>query len=147
MTTIKIKGLEPTLKNLRLLQNGLDKELTNVLRGGGQLIRGEAIRSIQTGPKSGRTYEKYNPRRTHKASAPGQAPASDTGNLVSQIMSVADGKNTLVESRAEYSKFLEFGTSKMLQRPFLFPASEKSTKKIVQVLIQKLNKVAESLKK
>ncbi len=147
MTTIKIKGLEPTLKNLRLLQNGLDKELTNVLRGGGQLIRGEAIRSIQTGPKSGRTYEKYNPRRTHKASAPGQAPASDTGNLVSQIMSVADGKNTLVESRAEYSKFLEFGTSKMLPRPFLFPASEKSTKKIVQVLIQKLNKVAESLKK
>ena len=123
MTTIKIKGLEPTLKNLRLLQNGLDKELTNVLRGGGQLIRGEAIRSIQTGPKSGRTYEKYNPRRTHKASAPGQAPASDTGNLVSQIMSVADGKNTLVESRAEYSKFLEFGTSKMLPRPFLFPAS------------------------
>ena len=147
MTTIKIKGLEPTLKNLRLLQNGLDKELTNVLRGGGQLIRGEAIRSIQSGPKSGRTYEKYNPRRTHKASAPGQAPASDTGNLVSQIMSVADGKDTLVESRAEYSKFLEFGTSKMLPRPFLFPASEKSTKKIVQVLIQKLNKVAEGLKK
>jgi HK97 gp10 family phage protein len=147
MATIKIKGLEPTLKNLRLLQNGLDKELTNVLRGGGQLIRGEAIRSIQTGPKSGRTYEKYNPRRTHKASAPGQAPASDTGNLVSQIMSVADGKDTLVESRAEYSKFLEFGTSKILPRPFLFPASEKSTKKIVQVLIQKLNKVAEGLKK
>jgi HK97 gp10 family phage protein len=147
MATIKIKGLEPTLKNLRLLQNGLDKELTNVLRGGGQLIRGEAIRSIQTGPKSGRTYEKYNPRRTHKASALGQAPASDTGNLVSQIMSVADGKNTLVESRAEYSKFLEFGTSKILPRPFLFPASEKSTKKIVQVLIQKLNKVAEGLKK
>jgi HK97 gp10 family phage protein len=147
MTTIKIKGLEPTLKNLKLLQNGLDKELTNVLRGGGQLIRGEAIRSIQSGPKSGRTYEKYNPRRTHKASAPGQAPASDTGNLVSQIMSVADGKDTLVESRAEYSKFLEFGTSKMLPRPFLFPASEKSTKKIVQVLIQKLNKVAEGLKK
>ena len=147
MTTIKIKGLEPTLKNLKLLQNGLDKELTNVLRGGGQLIRGEAIRSIQSGPKSGRTYEKYNPRRTHKASAPGQAPASDTGNLVSQIMSVADGKDTLVESRAEYSKFLEFGTSKMLPRPFLFPASEKSTKKIVQVLIQKLNKVAQGLKK
>ena len=122
MTTIKIKGLEPTLKNLRLLQNGLDKELTNVLRGGGQLIRGEAIRSIQTGPKSGRTYEKYNPRRTHKASAPGQAPASDTGNLDSQIMSVADGKNTLVESRAEYSKFLEFGTSKMIPRQIFFPA-------------------------
>ena len=147
MATIKIKGLEPTLKNLRLLQQGLDKELTNVLRGGGQLIRGEAIRSIQSGPKSGRVYQKYNPRRTHTASAPGQPPASDTGNLVSQIMRVADGKNTLVESRADYSKFLEFGTSKMLARPFLFPASEKSIKKIIEVLKAKLNKVAEGLKK
>ena len=144
MTTIKIKGLEPTLKNLRLLQNGLDKELTNVLRGGGQLIRGEAIRSIQTGPKSGRTYEKYNPRRTHKASAPGQAPASDTGNLVSQIMSVADGKNTLVESRAEYSKFLEFGTSKMLPRPFLFPATQRSKKKIAMAIF---NRVVSEIRK
>ena len=147
MTTIKITGLEPTLKNLKAIQNGLDKELTNVLRGGGQLIRAEAVRSIQSGAKSGRTYEKYNPRRTHKASAPGQAPASDTGNLVSNIRSVSDGKNTLVESRASYSKFLEFGTSKLLPRPFMLPASEKAKKKIIQVLIQKLNKVAQGLKK
>ena len=147
MATIKIKGLEPTLKNLKALQNGLDKELTNVLRGGGQLIRAEAVRSIQGGAKSGRTYEKYNPRRTHKASAPGQAPASDTGNLVSNIRSISDGKNTLVESRASYSKFLEFGTSKLLPRPFMFPASEKAKKKIIEVLIQKLNKVAQGLKK
>ena len=110
-------------------------------------VEKDAKTSIQRGGKSGFVYQRYNPRRTHKASAPGQPPASDTGNLVSQIMSVADGKNTLVESRAEYSKFLEFGTSKMLPRPFLFPASEKSTKKIVQVLIQKLNKVAQGLKK
>ena len=144
---IQVKGIKEALKSLKALEKDLQEPFREVIKGGAQLIRGEAIKSIQTGPKSGRTYEKYNPRRTHKASAPGQAPASDTGNLVSQIMSVADGKDTLVESRAEYSKFLEFGTSKMLPRPFLFPASEKSTKKIVQVLIQKLNKVAQGLKK
>ena len=51
---------------------------------------------------------KYNPRRTHQASAAGQAPASDTGNLVSQI--IARPKNpdeVAVESNALYSS-LEF---------------------------------------
>ena len=145
--SIQIKNINEALKKFDTLKKDLQEPFREVIQGGAQLIRGEAIKDIQTGVKSGRIYEKYNPRRTHKASAPGQAPASDTGNLVSQIMSVADGKDTLVESRAEYSKFLEFGTSKMLPRPFLFPASEKSTKKIVQVLIQKLNKVAQGLKK
>ena len=148
MTTIKIKGLEPTLKNLRLLQNGLDKELTNVLRGGGQLIRGEAIRSIQTGPKSGRTYEKYNPRRTHKASAPGEAPASDTGNLVSQIRVREENKDLVkVESNALYSSFLEFGTSKMLARPFLFPATERSRPKIAQAVFNRVKQEIQKIAK
>ena len=40
---------------------------------------------IQRGPNSGRIYEKYRPRRTHQASAPGQAPATDTGNLIGSI--------------------------------------------------------------
>jgi len=146
--TITIKGLEPTIKNLRLLNQGMEKELTDIIRGGGQFIRGEAIRSIQSGPKSGRVYKKYNPTRTHTASAPGQAPASDTGNLVSNIMSFDKGKETtMVESRADYSKFLEFGTSKILPRPFMFPASEKGAKKIQEVIVRKLNKVIEDIKK
>ena len=80
--------------------------------------------------------KRYNPRRTHQASAPGQAPASDTGNLVSQI--IVRPKNpdeVAVESNALYSSFLEFGTSKMLARPFLFPATERSRPKIVQAIV------------
>ena len=46
-----------------------------------------------------------------------------------------------VESRAPYSKFLEFGTSKMLPRPFLFPATEKSRPKIQQAVFNKLSKL------
>ena len=43
-----------------------------------------------------------------------------------------------VRSEASYSKFLEYGTSKMLARPFMFPASEKSKPKIAEILFQKI---------
>ena len=62
-------------------------------------------------------------------------------------MSVADGKNTLVESRAEYSKFLEFGTSKMLPRPFLFPATERSRPKIAQAVFNRVKKEIQKIAK
>ena len=98
--SIQVKGIKEALSALKNLQNNLEEPFREVIQGGAQLIRGEAIKSIQTGPKSGRIYEKYNPRRTHKSSAPGQAPASDTGNLVSQIRVMQKNPDELgVESR------------------------------------------------
>ena len=131
-------GIEKAVEALEKVKEDLENNMQEVLLGGGQLIRGEAIRSIQTGAKSGKTYKKYNPKRTHKASAPGEAPASDTGFLVSNIR-VKDQKDFVeVRSEASYSKFLEYGTSKMLARPFMFPASEKSKPKIAEILFQKI---------
>ena len=143
VASIKITNLKKTLKKLEKLDEHLQKPLEEAIMVGGQLIRGEAIKSIQTGAKSGILYEKYNPRRSHRASAPGQSPASDTGNLVSKII-VKNNKDTVrVQSNANYSKFLEFGTSKMLARPFMFPAKEKSKKRIVQITA---NKVVEAIR-
>ena len=131
-------GVEKAIEALDKVKEDLERDMQEVLLGGGQLIRGEAIRSIQTGAKSGKTYKRYNPTRTHKASAPGEAPASDTGFLVSNIR-VKDQKDFVeVRSEASYSKFLEYGTSKMLARPFMFPASEKSKPKIAEILFQKI---------
>ena len=146
--SIKVKGLEEATKALKSLEKDLEQPFREVILGGAQLIRGEAIKSIQTGPKSGRIYERYNPRRTHQASAPGQAPASDTGNLVSQI--IVRPKNpdeVAVESNALYSSFLEFGTSKMLARPFLFPATEKSRMKIAQAVFNKVKQEIQKIAK
>ena len=110
-----------------------------VVKGGGQQIRNEAIKSIQTGSKSGIVYQKYNPRREHRASAPGQAPASDTGNLVSKIIVKQKGQDvTSVESNANYSAYLEYGTSKMQPRPFMLPAFEKSKKPIINAVINRI---------
>tara|TARA_R100000655_G_scaffold6783_1_gene19099 strand:+ start:198 stop:647 length:450 start_codon:yes stop_codon:yes gene_type:complete len=136
--TFKFSGVEEATKALEKVKEDLEKDMKEVLLGGGQLIRGEAVRSIQQGSKSGKTYKKYNPTRTHKASAPGEAPASDTGFLVSNIRVKEEKDVVQVRSEASYSKFLEFGTSKMLARPFLFPAFEKSKPKIAEVIFRKI---------
>ena len=136
---INVKNLKKVLSQLNRLDKDLETPFQEIVKGGGQLIRAEAIKSIQTGAKTGIVYQKYNPRRQHRASAPGQAPASDTGNLVSKIIVKQKSKNvTQVESGADYSKFLEYGTSKMEPRPFLFPAFEKSRGNIAKAVFERV---------
>ena len=146
--SIQVKGFKKVMASLKNLEQDLEKPFREVIVGGAQLIRGEAIKSIQSGPKSGRIYEKYNPRRTHRASAPGQAPASDTGNLVRNIAVKMESRDQVaVVSSAPYSQFLEFGTSKMLPRPFLFPATEKSRPKIAQAVFNRVKKEIQKIAK
>ena len=105
------------------------------------VVRNEVIRSIMSGGQ-GATYKKYNPSRTHRASAAGSAPASDTGTLVSGITtSVGVEKDALVgkisayapSGGKNYALFLEFGTQDMEARPFMQPALDKSAKRIRQI--------------
>jgi len=145
---INVKNLKKVMSQLGRLNKDLEQPFQEVVKGGGQLIRAEAVKSIQSGAKSGIVYEKYNPRRSHRASAPGQAPASDTGNLVSKIRVKQKNPNTtIVESGADYSAFLEYGTSKMQLRPFLFPAFVKSKEKITQAVFKRVVTAIERLVK
>tara|TARA_R100000734_G_C3238672_1_gene44106 strand:- start:114 stop:563 length:450 start_codon:yes stop_codon:yes gene_type:complete len=145
---IRVKNLKQAMAKLKNLEKDLEPDFQEVVKGGAQKIREEAVKSIQTGAKSGIVYEKYNPRRTHRASAPGEAPASDTGNLVSKIIVRQDGPDKAnVESNAHYSAFLEYGTSKMEPRPFLFPAFEKSQKPITQATFKRVVKKIEEITK
>jgi len=145
---INVKNLDKVLKSFKKLEKDLEPDFQEIIKGSAQLIRGEAIKSIQTGAKTGIVYQKYNPRRQHRASAPGQAPASDTGNLVSKIIVKQKTKNiTQVESGADYSKYLEYGTSKMQPRPFLFPAFEKSRDKIVKAVFNRVKTAIERIAK
>lgn len=59
----------------------------------------------------------------HRASAPGEAPATDTGNLAGSIGARMTGKLIgEVGSTAEYAAVLEFGGAHMAARPALTPA-------------------------
>ena len=144
----RVTNLKKVLSQLENLDKQLEPDFQEIVKGGAQLIRGEAIKSIQTGAKSGVVYQMYNPRREHRASAPGQAPASDTGNLVSKIIVKQKTRNiTNVESNANYSAYLEYGTSKMEPRPFMLPAFEKSKKPIINAVLKRVkNKIEEYTK-
>lgn len=112
--------------------NAYKTGVERVIASGVQDTMNTAKQSIQQSSSSGVTNEKYNPRRTHTASSAGNPPNSDTGFLVSNIHAVidADRLGGSVESRADYSGFLEFGTSKMKARPYLQPALEENKPKI-----------------
>ena len=144
----RVTNIKKVLSQLENLDKQLEPDFQEIVKGGAQLIRGEAIKSIQTGAKSGVMYQMYNPRREHRASAPGQAPASDTGNLVSKIIVKQKTRNiTNVESNANYSAFLEYGTSKMEPRPFMLPAFEKSKKPILDATFRRVvRKIEEIIK-
>ena len=92
------------------------------------------IQRPMRGPKSGRVYRRKSV--VHRASAPGEAPAIDTGILRFSI-AVKIGDSGLSATigvpeltKVKYARPLEFGTQKMAARPFVFPALEKNKKTI-----------------
>ena len=119
-------------KNLTGLEANIRKKMQQVIAYGINATRNTAVDNILRGAKSGETYVKYNPRRTHQASASGQFPASDTGFLANNIVTSiqANGLEGEVISQAEYSQYLEYGTSKMGARPLLQPSLEQNRPKI-----------------
>lgn len=75
-----------------------------------------------SGARSGRVYKKGK-RVWHRASAPGEPPATDTGNLVGSIYSRMVAQVTgEVGSTAEYAPILELGGAHIAARPALIPA-------------------------
>ena len=86
-------------------------------------IQARAQMAIMNPPKGGRIYRRGNV--AHQASAPGEAPATDTGALVNSAYTkkVADADYE-TGFTAEYAAALEFGTAKIAPRPYLRPAVE-----------------------
>lgn len=140
---MSFKNLSQFKKRLekRLLDEP-EKKLHKALVRSTNVVRNHAVSSIQAGG-SGITYEKYNPRRTHTASAEGSPPASDTGTLASGISTevVKQGRDLVGQIKAyapadgggNYALYLEFGTTKMVARPFMQPALDKNAKKITKI--------------
>lgn len=109
------------------------RRLNKLLASTALSVQDYAVTSIQHGPKTGRIYT----RRTvsHQASSPGQAPATDTGELVRNI--TVERNNYLnydVGSRkgAPQGFWLEMGTQDMAARPWLKPAFNKAVKEFDQ---------------
>lgn len=89
---------------------------------GVESVREEATSLILNGPKTGRIYRRRGV--AHQASAPGESPASDTGNLLRNIQTSVDpaALKGNVNFGTTYSRYLEYGTAKMAPRPYARPA-------------------------
>ena len=99
------------------------REIDEVCENTALDIQARAQMAIMNPPKSGRIYRRGNV--VHQASAPGEAPATDTGNLVNSAYTKKLGDSDYETGfTAEYAAALEFGTARMAPRPYLRPAVE-----------------------
>lgn len=125
----------------------LESRLESIIKETAVKIQDNSKREIMTGPKSGRIYHRGEHRvsfktsnstfvsfiakrgsraKSHQASAPGQAPATDYGNLVNSHNVMPRSKFIYwVTVAAKHAKALEHGTPRIAPRPFLRPASDK----------------------
>lgn len=128
----KLLGRRKFEARMQAEQNAKISAITKAVARGAQFVHADAVRSVQRGPKTGEIYGR------HQASAPGEAPATDTGNLASNILvDIIPGSVDIeakVISRAPYSIALEFGTKNMEPRPFMRPAFEKNKKRIQDLI-------------
>lgn len=103
----------------------------------GQMIETEAEASIVAGSISG---------AGHVPSKPFSPPNADTRQLDGDIHTIVVGKGRVnVEAGANtpYAVILEFGSSKMLPRPYLGPAAKKKSpeaKKLIAEAIRRSTK-------
>lgn len=105
------------------------------------LVQADATQSLSRGGRSGRVYKRGNVQ--HKASAPGEPPATDTGRLQgsmgSDVLVLAKQVVGFIFAQVNYAVFLEteLGLPRVAPRPFLRPAILNNTKKILRILSRK----------
>lgn len=82
-------------------------------------VRNEILYRVLQTSKTGKIYVRRG--ITHQASAPGEAPASDTGTLARNITVEvnAEALTARVNSGTAHSAFLEFGTPTIEPRPHI----------------------------
>ena len=154
MTDVKveIKGMKEVNAALQAYGKDLGNSLALIVDATALEAVTDVRKAIQGPPKTGREYARgVNKDKVHRASAPGEAPATDTGTLVNSIYNESRGKySRAIGSRLDYAYYLEFGTFKMAKRPSWIPAVERAIPKMlkrVEIAIAKAKARAEKTTK
>ena len=125
-----------------------DKEIIANLEKEGRKRMSEVVNEVRnvtietlSGGRSGRQYRIPGTQKYYTASSPGEPPAVATAELRQSVSTevVGDGRNTvgMVGTDKNYGKMLEYGTSKMAARPWLFKSFQKASDKIKSILSRK----------
>ena len=118
----------------------VDKAVARGLFISAEKVRADAVKSILSGSKSGRLYRRRG--TVHQASAPGEAPANDTGTLANSAEAkLVDINRAVVNFNAQYARFLEFGTTNIAPRPYARPALMMNRDFIAEAIDKEVRKV------
>lgn len=104
-----------------------------------QDCEGHAKRQME-GERTGQIY--LYGKVEHQASAPGEAPAVDTGFLKNSIVAQKEGRlRWIVLVGAVYGIWLEYGTTHMAARPFMLPAFRETIRRMPTGLLKEVVEV------
>lgn len=97
------------------------------------IVQKDIMESMRDTPTQSVGYHSYNKKILHYPSLPNNPPAVDTGTLRRSITFDVGTDESKVTGRVgstildpPYGAYLEFGTSRMIQRPWLRPALERN---------------------
>lgn len=123
----RIIGRDRVLKRLERMSGKATKDrVSRALFAAGEMVQIEAQVMITAGAVSG---------KGHVPSRPGEPPNADTHFLANNIETrMVSPKRVEVSSNAPYSAALEFGTSKMGERPFMRPALARKRKEAADLV-------------
>jgi HK97 gp10 family phage protein len=131
----KISGAKAVSDRLkRLTSPEAQRQIGAALFAGGEEIQIEAQISITNGAVSG---------KNHVPSRPGEPPNQDTGVLANNIeTNQVAPLRVEVSSNAPYAAHLEFGTSRMAERPYMRPAAAKKRKEVTEMVRRAIDKIS-----
>ena len=117
-----------TMNAYRQISSETRPVIAQVLTQSAEAIRDDAAERILQGPKTGRLYRRGGGDAVHQASAPGEAPADESGELANNIIAALDEVETRLRAdiiaNSVHGIYMELGDP---SRPFLTPASEAET--------------------
>lgn len=132
---IKIEGLDNISLNMEEFLQETDSTGAEILEDGGELLMKEAKKRVHV---HGRKHGKYpHPPGTLKNSIKvGYIKKGKRGLGIK--VGIEKNQYFTQENNKFYARFVEFGTSKMIARPFMRPALHRNRRKIRNMAISKL---------
>lgn len=133
----RITGADRVTIKLTSINDATVRRVGQALFAGGEVIRAEAAHLITEGAVSG---------KNHVPSLPGEPPNEDTGVLRANIETTQIAPLQVeVSSNAPYAAALEFGTSKMAERPYMGPATRAKKREVVDLVRGAVNAALKSV--
>lgn len=130
MTTVRVEFNIPLANSIAI--EAAERGIRAATVEGQNILKADLL----SRPGTGRTYQRGKTVE-HRASAPGEPPAPDTGELRRRIeVEVVRGPNEvrgIITANVEYAAALEMGTERMRARPFLSRLAQDYRARLVQV--------------